>query len=231
MSMLETEDVRRWFQLLPHASVEVAGFEGSIEIETAATNIAEVRVTRTANNRADFDRHQLIIEATPTRLVVRARYEERRASDLLLRGKVRSEVKLVIPRQVLLSVSGIVGRVVIGEVGGSVRLSGINGNVRVGQVAGNFKISGINGGVAVALASLDMRGARISGINGEVELGVADTLNADIKVKGISGHINTTLSRVSLHGKPHQMQARIGSGGAMISLSGINGSMRLVPAA
>jgi hypothetical protein len=76
-----------------------------------------------------------------------------------------------------------------------------------------------------------MRGARLSGINGEIELGVAETLNAELKVKSISGHVNTTTPRVLLHGKPHQPQARIGSGGALISLSGINGSMRLVPAA
>ncbi|HWS54861.1 MAG TPA: hypothetical protein VN228_12070 [Pyrinomonadaceae bacterium] len=222
---MERDEIHRSFRLPAHASVQVAGIDGEVEVETAPGEMAEVRVTFAARSREALEAYRLSIEATPGGLVVRG-------AGSRGPGGVRLRVWLRVPRQVELRVNGVAGGVVVGEVEGSVRLSGIVGDVRVGRVSGSLKASGVNGGVSVALAALDVRGARLSGINGAVELRIGDELNADLQVGGLNGEVVTGAARMTLEGWPRasKLRGRIGSGGALISLSGINGRLSLPPA-
>jgi DUF4097 and DUF4098 domain-containing protein YvlB len=136
---------------------------------------------------------------------------------------------LRIPRQVDLAVSGINGRVGVGEIDGPVRVSGVNGKVDVAQAMGYSDLSGINGRVKVTISQLGERGIHVSGVNGGVELFFAEELNADLDVTGINGGVDTDVANVTVFGKldRHSFRAKIGSGGSPIKVSGINGRVKL----
>jgi len=138
-------------------------------------------------------------------------------------------VMLKVPRQIDLSVSGINGKVGVGEVDGPVRLSGINGRVDVAQARGYSDISGINGRVKVTITQLGERGIHVSGVNGGVELFFAEELNADLDVTGINGGVNADVANVTVMGKldRQNFHAKIGSGGSPIRVSGVNGHVKL----
>jgi len=226
--LAERDEINQTYQLSGGARVEVSGINGSVDIETSNTNSAQVHIIRSANNRADLEFHKIIIEQAPDRLVVRGEKDNERRWEG--RGhEVHQRVMLSIPRQVDLSTSGVNGRVTVGAIDGPVKLSGINGRVSVAQARGYSDISGINGRVEITIAQLGDRGIRVSGINGGVDLKFADDLNADLNVSGVNGNVSTDVPNVTIQGKLERsnFRARIGSGGAPVTVSGVNGRVRL----
>lgn len=224
----EKDEFRQSYQLSPGARVEVQGINGAVDIETAAGSTAEVHIIRSARTRDDLEYRKIIVEQTATGLIVRGE-KERDRFGLGRNREVRQRVMLRLPRQVDLGVSGINGRVGVGEIDGPVKLSGINGKVEVAQAMGYSDISGINGRVKVTIARLGERGIHVSGVNGGVELFFAEELNADLDVTGINGSVNTEVANVTVFGKidRQNFHAKIGSGGSPIRVTGVNGHVKL----
>ena len=217
------------YQLAPGASVRVSGINGAVTIETANTQTAEVHIVRTARTRADLEHHRVLVEQTAEGLYVHGESEHN--SDGWRDREVRQRVTLKLPRQIDLQASGINGRTTVGEDDGPVRLSGINGRVDVAQARGYSEISGINGTLTMTITQLGERGVRVSGINGGVELRFAEALNADLHVNGINGSVSADVPNVVVQGRVNRnnFNAQIGTGGAPINVSGINGHVRLAP--
>ncbi|MGH9944889.1 MAG: hypothetical protein ACRD9R_21275 [Pyrinomonadaceae bacterium] len=227
----EKDEVRQSFQLAPGALVKVSGINGSIDVETSSGSTAEVHVVRSARTREDLNFRKVIIEQTAGGLVVRGESDRERSRDgeYGRRSDVRQRVSLKIPRQVEFAASGINGRALVGEIDGSVKLSGINGRVEVGQALGYTEMSGINGSVLVTVARVGEQGIRVSGVNGGVEMRFADEVNADLSVTGVNGSVNADLPNVTMVGRVSRssFNAKIGSGGAPINVSGVNGRVQL----
>ncbi|HEX8634956.1 MAG TPA: hypothetical protein VF703_12485 [Pyrinomonadaceae bacterium] len=227
----EKDEVRQSYQLTPGATVRVSGINGAVDVETTSGNAAEVHIVRSARSRADLEHRKVIIEHTGASLVVRGENDGERRYTRGDSPQVRQRVTLRLPRQIDFTASGINGRTTVGEVDGPVKISGINGKVEVAQAVGYSELSGINGAVIVTITQLGERGIRVSGINGAVELRFSDALNADLKVTGINGSVNADMPNVVVQGtvSRNNFNARIGSGGAPINVSGVNGRVRLAP--
>jgi hypothetical protein len=226
----ERDEFRQSYALAPGAQVRVSGMNGSVEVETSAGGGAEVYVLRTARSRADLDYHKVIVEQTAAGLVVRGVNDD----DHKWRGdnhQVRQRVVMKIPRNVDFTASGINGKATVGELDGPVKLSGINGRVEVAQARGYVDISGINGSVTMLVSQVTERGIRVSGVNGSVVLRFDGALNADLAVNGINGAVNADVPNVMLQGRVSRtsFNAKIGAGGSPINVSGVNGSVKLLP--
>jgi hypothetical protein len=227
----EKDEIHQNYQLTPGATVRVAGINGAVDVETTSGSTAEVHIVRSARTRADLEYRKVIIEHTGASLVVRGENDSERRYGRGEQPQVRQRVTLRLPRQIDLTASGINGKTTVGEVDGPVKVSGINGKVEVAQAVGYSELSGINGTVIVTISQLGERGIRVSGINGAVELRFTDALNADLRVTGINGSVNADMPNVSVLGtvSRNNFNARIGSGGAPINVSGVNGRVRLAP--
>lgn len=229
-----TVEIRKSFEMHPGDHLEVAGINGPVEIETADVKTAEVFVLRTGDSQEQLNRREVTLEQTPTGLLVRAR----RASGLGFWGHLfghdpNEHVSIKAPRQIALSIRGVNGKVTSGDVDGTVEVKGINGRVELGQATESAEIGGINGNVRVALKQLGDRGAKLSGINGNIEIQVLEGLNADLTAKGLNGSVRSDIPEVTVDkGENHSSRysARIGAGGPPITLSGINGNVRLTSA-
>ncbi|MFN2482761.1 MAG: hypothetical protein ABR554_14995 [Pyrinomonadaceae bacterium] len=226
----ERDEFRQSYALAPGAQVRVSGMNGSVDVETSAGGAAEVYVLRTARNRSDLDYHKVIVEQTATGLVVRG--ESNKGGGW--RGdnrQVRQRVMMKIPRNVDFTASGINGKATVGELDGPVKLSGINGRVDVAQARGYVDISGINGAVSMLITQITERGIRVSGVNGSVVLRFDGALNADLAVSGINGSVNADMPNVTMQGRVSRtsFNAKIGAGGSPINVSGVNGSVKLLP--
>ena len=224
----EKDEFRQSYQLSAGAKVEVRGINGAVDIETGPGSTAEVYIVRSARNREDLEFRKVIVEQTATSLVIRGE-NDRERSNFGRNRDVRQRVTLRLPRAVDLGVSGVNGRVDVGEIDGPVRLSGINGRVEVAQAMGYSDISGINGRVKITITQLGARGIHVSGINGGVELSFSEELNADLDVTGINGGVNTDVANVTVFGKVDRQNfhAKIGAGGSPIKVSGVNGHVKL----
>jgi hypothetical protein len=221
----ERDEIHQSYKLAPGARVEVSMIYGPVDIETINGSVAEVHIIRTARSRKDFETRRINIENAPTSLIISG---ERDMSQE--EARVRHRVLLRLPRQVSLVVEKINARVNIGEIDGAMRLERINGAVNVAQAAGFVEASNINGSLAMTIARLNERGVRAKDINGSVELRFSSNLNANLNVVEYNGSVNSELPDTTvLEKKPNEFfAARIGAGGIPISITGVNGGVRLM---
>jgi hypothetical protein len=221
----EKDEFRQSYTLAAGSQVEVKAINGSVTIETASGSTAEVHVIRSARKREDLEYRKVVVEQAGNRFIVRGENdsEGRRHAD------VRQQVMLKLPRKVDLEVHGINGSVKAAEIEGRGSVSGVNGKVELTQVGGVNRISGINGSVSVNVARLDPEGMKISGVNGRVDVQFASDLNAEIHASGINGKVETDLPATSLLSEwsRSNFKAKVGSGGPIISVSGVNGKVAL----
>lgn len=226
----EKDEFRQSYQLSPGARVELRGINGSADIETSNSSTAEVHIIRSARNREDLQYQRIIVEHSGNTLVVRG--EKDREGWHGRNREVRQRVTLRIPRQIDFVTSGINGRVRAGEIDGSVNVSGINGSVDIAGASGYANISGVNGRVVVTISRFGERGIDVSGINGGVEIRFTGDIDADLEVTGCNGAVHADVPNVTLLGKVSRdnFRARIGAGGARISVNGVNGRVRLMRA-
>jgi hypothetical protein len=227
-----SDETRKSFELKPGDRVSVQGINGTVEIQTSDTKTAEVFVKRTADSPSSLRRREIIIEQTSDGLVVRGQENHLGFWEHLFGRNPKEEVTIKAPRQIALSLRGVNGRVTTGNIDGSLEVRGINGRVELGQATSFAEISGINGNVSVGLRQLGERGARLSGINGNIELRLTSDLNADVTAKGMNGRLSSEIPAVTVDKDDHgsHYSAHIGTGGAPITISGINGNVRLTSA-
>ncbi len=224
------ENIDQTYQLSPGAQVEVSGLNGSLDITTSDTTTAEVHIVRSARTQETLNERKSIIEQSADRLVIRSeRGRNRGVWDLLKGGgeTLRTRVTLRLPRKVKLEVSGVNGHVTVGEIDDAVDISGVNGRVTIAQAIGATSFSGINGSIEVTIKDLGKKGIELSGINGPIEMRFANEINADLDVSGLNGGFNDKGMNIVMPDKHDRrnFSAKIGSGGAPINISGVNGAV------
>ncbi|MCA1634045.1 MAG: DUF4097 family beta strand repeat-containing protein [Acidobacteria bacterium] len=225
------DEIRRSFRLARSARVEVRHINGSVEIETAESETAEVLVVTTADSPEDLASRRVIIEDSPDSLVVRS---ERGTGGGWWRrlwgggGQVRQQLKLTIPRGASLAVRHVNGPVAVGEMEAVVEVGQVNGRVEVARVSGRTEVSHVNGGVKLGLAQLDEQGMEVNHVNGNVEIRLKESLNADIAVSSHNGGFALNAPNVTTQERENRstFRARLGSGGPEINLRGVNGNVR-----
>jgi hypothetical protein len=227
------DEIRKSFELQPGARLDVQGINGKVEIQTSDTKTAEVYVLRVGKNSGSLSRREVTIEQTAEGLLVRGR-QARHAGlwEHLFGTNPKEEVTIKAPRAIALTLKGINGNVSTGEIDGPLEAKGINGRVELGAANQYFEIAGINGSVVVGLGQLGDRGARLNGINGGIEMRLAKGLNADLTARGMNGNVRSDIPDVIVDSEEHgsRYSAHIGTGGSPITLSGINGNVRLTRA-
>lgn len=221
-----TEQINKTVTLAAGSNVRVSGINGPVTIETGEGDRAEIDIRIKAASREAIERRPLTVENTPNSLTIRTiENKEGRGRD---RDGVKHVVRLILPRSINMNISGINGAVDVGPIEGEIVVNGINGRVDVAQAGTATNINGINGGIRISLARLGEGGLRVNGINGAVEIGFPESINADVDVSSVNGSVDSDLP-ITLLGelKRGQLKGTIGSGGARITISGINGRVQL----
>ena len=190
-------------------------------------------MVRTAKNSDSLGRREVIVEQTAPGLLVQGKRARHPGFwDHLFGKNPNEEVTIRAPRQIALALKGINGRVTSGDIDGTLEAKGINGRAELGQASDSAEIGGINGSVSVTLNKLGNQGVSVKGVNGGIELRLGSALNADLTAKGMNGSVRSEIPGVIVDRDQHgsRYSARIGSGGSPITISGINGSVRLTRA-
>jgi len=135
---------------------------------------------------------------------------------------------LSLPRHVDVSVRGVSGPIQIEEIEDTLRISGNSGDINVEQLRSGSRITGNSGTTTINLRRFDAGEVEVSGNSGAVYLYVGDELNVDVKVSGLSGSVSSELPNVKFTKTgAADYFARIGSGGATITVHGSSGSVLL----
>ena len=222
------EEIRKSYELAPGARVEVSGINGWVKIETSDSKSADVYIERTGESQEVLNRRKITIESTAGGLTIRGEKGDGGLLSRMFGSSPTEHVTLRLPRQISLVTQGVNGSVTSGEIDGRVEVNGINGRVDIAQASGSAEFNGINGNVSVGLKQIGKDGMDISGINGNIELRLGEGVNADLDAHGMNGNVTSDLPNVVVDKSHHgSYSAQIGKGGNAISVSGINGNIRL----
>jgi hypothetical protein len=215
------DETNQSYNLSSGARVEVSGINGHVEISPGAGAV-QVHIIRTAPTEEDLTHHRVIVQNSGGSLVVRGENENNS------HARVQQHVILTVPTGVALRVSGVNGPVDVGDIEGPVDVHGVNGKVNIGRAIEHSTISGINGNITISLSQLSEQGMHVSGVNGQINISLAEGINADLEVSSINGSVSSDLP-MTIQGKwgPRDFHARMGSGGAPISISGVNGRVKI----
>jgi hypothetical protein len=188
----ERDEFNQTYQLPAGTRVEVSSIRGPVEVISADTATAEVKIVRTARTRADLEYHKIKVEQTGNSLVVRGLQEpeERQRENI----QVNHQVILKVPRRIDLAISSISGWIKVGDVDGQTEVTSISGAVDIGNVGGKLQMTSISGSVEIGNVGAD---ARVRSISGNLRLG---QINGSLEVSSVSGGVSATLNSLSPEG-------------------------------
>lgn len=218
--MTAREEIDRNYELAPNSTVRVEGIAGPVAVETGDFARAELHVVRLAASQRELDCYRTQISASRDRLTVE--HVQERSEDCN-NIRARQEVRLRLPRSVSIEMESIAGAVEIGAVDGRLRLNNIAGRATLAGVR-SADISSIAGRLTLGLAPIGAEGVEVSSVAGPIELSAGPGVDADVEVSSIMGSVR---GFSELEGNSSGYRARIGRGGARVSLSSIVGSVTL----
>ena len=222
------EEIRKSYELLAGAQVDVAGINGGLKIETSDTRNAEIYIERIGKSAEALKRRKVTIENSPSNLRIIGGDGDVGFFARIFGSNPTEQVTLKLPKQLSLVASGINGSVIIGQIEGSVTVQGVNGKVDIAEVGAAAEFHGINGNIAVSLNSFEKEKISINGVNGNIDIRLREGAGADLKAHGMNGNVVSDLPDFVLEKAKHgNYVAHIGAGGNSISANGINGNISL----
>jgi hypothetical protein len=222
-SMAVREVIDRNVALSPGAEVSLESIAGPVTIETGNSAAAQVHVVRGAATARELACYRTEISSTPARLSIRHVQDKSRECNSI---RSRQEVHLVLPRSVHVSMSSIAGDVDNAPIDGRLKQVSNAGPLRAQGVRA-ADLSSIAGGLQLGLGQLDPRGIHVSSVVGPTQLRFAPGANADVRVDSVIGNVTSATPAIAIGYHSGTAVARVGSGGAPVSISSVVGSVTL----
>jgi DUF4097 and DUF4098 domain-containing protein YvlB len=220
----ETEVINQTYDVGDHARLSLSNLNGSATITGWDRNTIEVKATkRTKGSRDRLDDATVEFDMNNDRLRIEVKYEfDDRWNDTDL--EVEFEIKM--PRDAEINAVELVnGNLEISNFSADVQASSVNGDVTATQLAGEVELSTVNGDVSLE-SVVDHDTIRLNSVNGSVSVLLPRNVNAKLSASTIHGDVRGDLG----HGVTHagsSMDAVLGNGGPRISLSTVNGDIKI----
>lgn len=199
---------------------------GTVQVDGWDRNQVEVRAIKTAlHDPQDLQRVQIDVETGADSVAVATRYP--RGSGV----EVTVEYHIHVPYRIqLAALETVNGDVNVRGVSGIGVLNSINGNVEVVDSDGRFSARTTNGDVRLQLRSLPQGDPmELSTVNGSIVLSVPADAGAEIAVANRNGDFRSDFPLRTLGAYNSTLfRGQLGAGGGEISMSTVNGGIRLV---
>ncbi|MGE0039898.1 MAG: DUF4097 family beta strand repeat-containing protein [Vicinamibacterales bacterium] len=222
----------RSYELAPGGQLELINVNGRITAEASDGTQVELKAERTAKAMSDESAQELLgqIEMREEVGDGRVRVEVRAPR---MNGPKGHEIKWTVrvPKGV---------HVDLRTVNGGVRLQGLDGDIRAHSTNGGVNGRGLrassleagvtNGGVDIELAEAPTSGTfDLESVNGGVELAMPADSKADISARCTNGGVSVTGLDLVASGEQtrRRVEGALNGGGARVSLSTVNGGVRL----
>lgn len=233
-------------------TVYVRNLNGSINVESASGATAEVRAEKEWR-RGDPKDVKITAEKTARGdILVCAIWEGRntrcdedgyssrgddswwRGGDSWWRGdRDRNDVSvkftILLPKGVKLDASTVNGGLGIAGATTSVKARTVNGGIDAASTSGPVSAKTVNGGIRVRAGIIGDGPVEYETVNGSITLELPEGLNADIEMRTVNGSITSEDFPITLQGRidRRRLEGKIGKGGPEMSVSTVNGSIRL----
>lgn len=139
-----------------------------------------------------------------------------------------ADLTIQVPRGAHVSAQTVNGRVRVEGMSGEVKASTVNGGVNVKTSGGPVSATTVNGSIHAEMGAAPRERMRFRTVNGSVEVSMSGETRADLEISTVNGSISTEFP-LTVTGRwgPKNARGSINGGGETISISTVNGSIRL----
>jgi hypothetical protein len=139
--------------------------------------------------------------------------------------------ELQVPRKADIRVDATNGGIIVEDVRGRIDAHTVNGGIVLGDVNGDIRGETVNGGVRAELSDekWDGPGLELKTVNGGVRLSVPNGFSGELDARTANGGISVDFPMTisGLINSRRQIRGTLGSGGARITLSAVNGGISI----
>jgi DUF4097 and DUF4098 domain-containing protein YvlB len=226
-----TEMFSQTYPLSPAGRVSIANINGDVHINVWDQSSVKVDAVKRAYSQQRLSELTIDVTNSADSVQVKTKYPEERNYSGRDRedGWASVEYTLTVPRRARLDGAELVnGSLDVEGVQGDVHASLVNGTVKASGLGGEVKISTVNGKIEANVAALEAaKGVQLSSVNGSIVLIVPSGASADVRASTLHGGISNDFGLNVEDGQfvGHSLNGQIGSGGARIRLTNVNGSI------
>jgi DUF4097 and DUF4098 domain-containing protein YvlB len=222
-----TEEFHQTYTITPDGRVELSNINGDVHISSWDQNEVKVDAVKYADTKEQLDEAKIEVDASKDSVSIRTKYPDH--DHIFNWGSHNNpasvEYTVTVPRGVRLDeISLVNGALDVTGVTGEVRASCVNGRLEAKNLAGEAKLSTVNGGLEASFDQIASNSIELNSVNGGIGLTIPSDSNARIEANTVSGGIDNDFGlHVSHHFVGHNLDGELGSGGAHIHLSDVNG--------
>jgi hypothetical protein len=142
---------------------------------------------------------------------------------------VSVEFTIRLPKGVKVDASSVNGGLDIAGATAAVKARTVNGGIQASSTSGPVNAKTVNGGITVKAGTIGDGPAEYETVNGSITLELPESTNADITMRTVNGSITSEDFPITVQGRfdRQRISGKIGKGGPEISVSAVNGSIRL----
>jgi len=225
-----TEEFHHTYPLAAGGRIGLDNINGAVHITAWDQNEVKVDAVKYANTKDRLDEAEIEVDAGSDYVSIRTKY---RNHDLTWNNDgwnnpASVEYTLMVPRTAHLDEIKLVNSALdITGVAGEVRASCVNGHLIAKGLQGRAKLSTVNGRMQAEFDRLGNSPLELTSVNGTLEVTLPSDSNAELEASTVNGGINNDLGIRVVHHRwvGHEIHAQLGSGGARIRLSNVNGKI------
>jgi DUF4097 and DUF4098 domain-containing protein YvlB len=223
-----TAELHKTYAIDADGRISLSNINGAVHITAWDRNEVQVDAVKRGATREALDEAQIVIDSAPGSISIRTRYQEHHK-----RETASVEYTLKVPRRARLhAIEAVNGAVDVSGVSGDVKISSVNGPVTAKNLAGGeARLSTVNGTLEASFDKLSGASSiALDTVNGSISLAIPDRSNADFHASTVHGRISSDFGvrETHSHGPGGSYSGQIGSGGAHIKLSSVNGGIRIL---
>jgi DUF4097 and DUF4098 domain-containing protein YvlB len=220
-------------------SIEIKGINGPIEAMRARGGDVSVSAVKRAGEKGDPNDVTFEVVEHDAGVTICAMYPSKdgRPNECAPEGRGRMNVKdndtkvsftVQVPDGVNLVAGTVNGDVEASEIGGDVHVHTVNGDVEA-SASGHVRASTVNGSIEASMGRADWTGdLSLTTVNGGISVYLPDDVGARVSASTVNGGMETDFP-LTVQGRfgPRRLEGVIGGGGRDLTLSTVNGSIRL----
>jgi len=226
-----TEEFHQTYAITPDGRIELDNINGDVHISSWDRNEVKVDAVKYADTKERLDEAKIEVNASKDSVSIRTKYpdHDHNWNWGSHNNPASVEYTLTVLRTVSLDeIKLINGALDVNGISGEVRASCINGRLEARDLAGRAKLSTINGKLDARFSRLARNDVELNSVNGGLELTIPSDSNAEVEASTVSGGISNDFGlHVSRHMVGHSLRGELGSGGARIKASNVNGHIEI----
>ena len=237
------DDTFKWSGKMPAGAwLHVANLNGSIRVEAASGDVAEV-VGEKDWRRGDPKEVRFAVVKDGNDITIcalwgdestcdagGAHYERHRHGDWDDHNDVNVKFTVKIPKGIKLGLNTVNGSLDVAGATSEVQAETVNGRVEVTTGGGPVNAETVNGSITVSMATAPGdKDLRFKTVNGSIDVTVPSTFTGELDMETVNGSLTSDFPlTISGRVNPKHLRATIGSGGGRhVEMSTVNGSIEL----